>query len=130
MTTKTINGREFLFVEVPEEAVKFKISGTGYPCYLKDNSWHVCEPVNLSSEYVIIGKASKLTEEDWRGIVDEMNEMFIEEPYPPYKEVWAPIFTSYTEAMPFVATATESGQSLIQSLGMEPATTLIIEKVK
>src|SRR5438309_1940289 len=116
MITKVINGKEYLFVDEASMIISLD-RGIGD----KDS-----EPVWLSGNYKIIGKASELIEEQWRGIV-KMGGL---KTFKDYTYIYEPdldgLFNALLE-MKF-QTATESGLSLISSLDLEPETTLIIQK--
>ena len=132
MKSVTHNGREFLFVEVPEDAGVFKISGTGWLCYKyrhTDISWKVLSQPNEDyAGYRILCKASEAGKElkvaelvtylKGYGYRDYMNN---DEIGTSTFEIWA---------IYHYRTATESLHSLILSLGMEVNRVIILEKVK
>lgn len=123
MTTKTINGRELIFVEVSDpDFHSFEIENS--ILWYHGSIGEVKNQTLPEGKYKLIGKASELTEIEWWGIVERQlgtvgryNHYDLKGSYAKYGT-----YTMYT--------ATESGKSLIQWLGMELQTTLIIEKVK
>lgn len=128
----TINGRELMFVEVPESMpglpeifdgkllVDYWTDGNelGYEFQRKDLP---------EGEWEIIGKASELTEDQWKEIVERHKFSFMDE-----RRNRQISFKDYRDAEEFEVdcfdTATKSGLSLISSLGKQPETTLIIVK--
>ena len=128
MKSVTINGREFLFVEVPEDAIYFKISGAGFICYksIVEKYWRVAENLNPVYGYRILCKASEAGEEQARQIVEKVSGWSKELFYgygvkcSDYRDIVDSAFD----------TATESLHSLILSLGMEVGKTIILEKLK
>lgn len=124
MKSVTINGREFLFVEVPEDATDFSIIGcisgqSTCMLYFDRHYGHdgLCEKVLPPGSYRILCKASEAGEEQAREIVEYRNN--VSRGYVDYqKSSW--LFTK----------ATESLHSLILSLGMEVNRVIILEKVK
>ena len=118
MKSVTHNGREFLFVEVPEDAGVFKISGTGWLCYKyrhTDISWKVLSQPNEDyAGYRILCKSSEAGEEQAAQVVEKITK------------------TEFGGHRPEIVniTSLEQLHSLILSLGMEVNRVIILEKVK
>lgn len=127
MKSVTHNGREFLFVEVPEDAYDFEIytntteSIIGF--WISDRLGRLGfaqtgrVPIPPGS-YRILCKASEAGEEQAKRIVKGFGKLYFD----------------YTSKIGGLAahslTATESIHSLILSLGMEVNQTIILEKLK
>jgi hypothetical protein len=115
MLSKTINGKEYLFVEIEKASSDFWLD-KGELHYLWGEDY-VTIQLPTKTKMKIIGKASELTEEQWREIVenDPIN--------------WF-LFKSYESVLAVgYHFAHQSGKSLLRTLGLEPKTTLIIEKL-
>lgn len=114
-----LNSGVFLLVEVPEDAYDFVIDDdlyykkAGVPCVK-----------NLNGQWEIIGKGNEITEEVWRGIVEELHGHFLE--YDRTSEYYT-VGLDKIYGKTYFNTATESGHSWIKSHGMKPETTLILK---
>ena len=127
MKSVTHNGREFLFVEVPEDAGVFKISGTGWLCYKyrhTDSYWKVLSQPNEDyAGYRILCKASEAGEGIAESII-RRSRFIPNKPDSPF------CYFDYCNTGTWFLTAAESLHSLILSLGMEVGRTIILEKLK
>jgi hypothetical protein len=130
MLSKTINGKEYLFVEVPAWAKVFEVGNTSI--YYSDGEpqgeWRVPK-LPSRGKYEVIGKASELTEEQWGEIVEPVS--FAGKTYFHNYLASSRDFRDIVEAA--FGTAKESGLSLLltilPTLETSPETTLIIEKL-
>ena len=126
MKSVTINGREFLFVEVPEDAHNFEIDEDGWFFYSLDYSIFGDAIKLPSGSYRILCKASEAGEEESKEVVEKVSGWSKELFYgygakcSDYRDIVDSAFD----------TATESLHSLILSLGMEVNRVIILEKVK
>jgi hypothetical protein len=117
MLSKTINGKAYLFVEVPETAIKFyiptlnELKYTTKPPHKMD--WETIDIKLEYGKYNIIGKASELKEDQWKEIVEMHRDAYYD----------------YEVNSNYIMTARGSGLTLIASLNLKPKTTLIIEKL-
>lgn len=128
MIQKEINGRMLLFVEVEKDSREHQIIFSPVRIMYWSNSGNNyldTKPLAKGS-YSIIGLASELTEWDWEGIVEGNNGGQNDTMWYDYTQPKT-CFFCFTKT-----TATESGLSLLSSLGLNKETTLIIlkEKVK
>jgi len=99
----TVNNITYLFVEAPEDAIKYKISGTNYLCFKIKNRW-IPEVPRLQDKFQIISTTKDITEEQAESIVEwfyDFDGIKGWYDYPDKKLVWN--------------TAKESLQSLIQA---------------
>ncbi len=132
MKSVTINGREFLFVEVPEDATDFSIIGcisgqSTCMLYFDRHYGHdgLCEKVLPPGSYRILCKASEAGEEESKEVVEKVSGWSKELFYgygakcSDYRDIVDSAFD----------TATESLHSLILSLGMEVNRVIILEKL-
>lgn len=132
MESKVINGKEYLFVQVPEDTISYRVfksqekyfhvnydymqqgmSG-GFALFYKEFGGKHKYPTEL----ILIGKASKLTEEQWELVVEGMPEYYLD-----YEA------DNDNNVITYVHYATESGMSLLKSMNLNPSTTLIIQKL-
>jgi hypothetical protein len=128
MISKNLNGKEYLFVEVPENGHSFKLDDDQDIYYLVGP---LRKPRCLVFDglpegyWLIVGKASELTEDQWKGIVAKhVNMGFMN--YAVRLIIKVTLGWTANWAM---LTAKESGLSLIASLQLKPETTLIIQKI-
>jgi hypothetical protein len=128
MTTHKINDREYLFLEVPEGAMNFelyRIDNINIMVEFKQSSGFrgVVEVGrelgrnSLQKDYTILGIAYELTEEQAFELVDKSRSGGM-------------LYTNYISELDLFFSATDSLKSLITSLGLNPETTLIIERKK
>lgn len=115
MLDKTINGKDYLFAEVQEDANDWHFEWEEQSIFYYDD-WGRQKQISLpdSRHYTIIGRASELNEDQWQGIARELpvgNRWENQGDYP----IW-------------FHTAKESGLCIVSSLGLKPETTLIIQK--
>ena len=123
MTTHKINDREYLFLEVPEGAYNFRKSHNGRNVYEKwvkfDTDTDAIDGKvivsNTPIDYTILGIASKLTEEQAKGLVKQLAGFY----YDYVKREY--LYLTFPQ---------QSLHSLITSLGLNPERTLIIERKK
>lgn len=113
----------WVLVEVPKEAINFRMGDITHDLYYHNGieCFIVLPKMSKSTRRAIIGKASELTEDQWKQIV---------ETFPSYR--WGvrrgiQRFKNYRVEAPF-ETAKESGLSLLKSQGMEPETTVILKQ--
>ena len=110
----TLNNKDYVLVETPEEAHHFRICGTILRFMSKYNSRILLPP----GSYVLLGKADELSEEVWRGIVEKCESCEID------------LFNDYTPlATHWLFTATESAKSLISSLSLQWDRVVVISKI-
>jgi hypothetical protein len=129
MLSKTINGKTYLFVEVPETAKIYRIQKLMSSWLLMDDD-RIFQPQPLGDgDFSIIGKASELTEEQWGEIVEPVS--FAGKTYFHNYLASSRDFRDIVEAA--FGTAKESGLSLLltilPTLETSPETTLIIQKL-
>lgn len=124
---KGINGKEFLFVQVPDDGFGFDIINSWRKelVFLHKNDINPLTGYERSGligmrgyattldRTVIIGKANELTEEQWQEVVEGDGHLYAD----------------YTGECDACAFADVSGLSLLQSLNLNPYTTLIIQKL-
>lgn len=115
MKEQTINGKTYLFVEVPEDSGAYLVPDGTFTMWNPDEM----NVINLPDDWDIIGRVSELTEEQWKGIVES---------WPSVSGDGTMVYQRYPDEIPKCRTATESGLSLIESLGYRPETTLILIK--
>jgi hypothetical protein len=120
MLSKTINGKEYLFVEIEKASSEFWLD-KGELHYLWGEDY-VTIQLPTKTKMKIIGKASELTDEQWKGIVEVFNNGA-------YRDYGQSLFAPDMSTDVFCLTAKESGLSLIASLNLKPETTLIIQKL-
>lgn len=115
---------DIVMVEVKSDAKIFGIVPSLPKDYLffDDNFGHdgTCEIQLPAIGYTIVGLSSKLSEDEWRGIVETNSEGF--EHYMTDEE-----YDRSDHVYP-LPTATESGLSLLKSKNLSPDTTLILKK--
>lgn len=116
----------FLLIDVPEDAKSFLIKDhlLFYEHSFDKVGLGEDEIINLKTEkYSLVGIASSLTEEQWKGIVEE---------YIYSGKISFYAYKDYTGKIPEceddILSATESGLSLLAAHGKKPSTTLIITK--
>lgn len=82
MTTITTSKGKFLFVEVPEAASKFKISGTGHLChkYEHSNAWKVTLTDTVPESCQFICTTQTITEEQAKEMVDSVTMWMEDDP--------------------------------------------------
>lgn len=101
----------------------FDECGNHHPALKLHRGEEFIESISLSKgQWSIVGIASSLTEDMWKGIVGHPIPVFLEGHY---KQDG--ITTNYVDTSR-VATYTESGLSLLAANGKKPSTTLIIIK--
>jgi hypothetical protein len=118
MLSKTINGKEYLFVKVPEDAQGGHFEWEEASVFYYDEEGRQRQiGMPDTKHYEVIGKASELTEDQWREIVENDPISWF-------------LFKSYESVLAVgYHFAHQSGKSLLRTLGLEPKTTLIIEKL-
>ena len=133
MIQKQLNGEEYLFVGVPEDAYNFRIekSFLRFAVYydLSKGSYSAITFLfkdfggrkKYPSDIQIIGKPLDLSEEQCSGIVP-MTICYGSKTYPHYNEQKYDMHDAWS-------TAKESLLSLLQSLNLQPETTLIVKKL-
>ena len=119
--------KNFLFVEVPEDASRFEIvhgtsagthKGLMLRLFIRKGHRYISLP---PGSWLIVGMSGQLGEEEAKGIVDHRYE------YGNSKSKGVLITKDYVGGLSF-ATATESLASLIESMGMKNNCTLILKK--
>lgn len=135
MTTKEINGQTYLFVEVPEVAYEFNISGRMLS-FLKDaHKWNrFFEKLPPEYNYTIIGKANELNEKQIRLIIPSVSKYHVSQKLnqqSQYDMFWVNVngkneyFDKKVHAYDFAFKM--ELQSLLSSIGMKEETTLILK---
>jgi hypothetical protein len=121
MITKEINGKKFLFAEVPEWATYFEPGSVNlyYSDAQPNGKWATLK-FTERWQWKLIGKASELSESQWKEIVHK-GKVPADLYFLDYE--WEGIHNNekYNKV-----SATESGLSLIKSIGYTPETTLIL----
>lgn len=116
---------DIVMLTVHEDAYDFK--GTVLQIFYSrpdktfPNGLPLYEAVDLGSfipNYTIVGLSSKLSEDEWRGIVKEFKGYYLN-----YNEKYKSIYGDT-----YLITATASGLSLLKSKNLSPGTTLILKK--
>ena len=119
MTELKLSGKVIGLVDVPEDAKSFLIKDhlLFYEHSFDKVGLGEDEIINLKTEkYSLVGIASSLTEDMWKGIVETASNEYYEGGKDYTGQVSA--FHSYTE----------SGLSLLAAHGKKPSTTLVIIK--
>jgi hypothetical protein len=132
MISKSLGGKEYLFLNVPEQGHSFKLDDDQDIYYflgpLRKVRYLVFDGLP-DGYWLIIGKASELTEEQWGEIVDPVS--FAGKTYFHNYLASSRDFRDIVEAA--FDTAKESGLSLLltilPTLQANPETTLIIQKI-
>lgn len=119
--TITLSTGTWLLMKVPADGREFainKIDGRQYLTADKGEpmgaEFYVgTEPVPAGHTYTLIGKASELTEDQWKQIVEQWDSGG---------------FNDYERHLARVKTSAESGHSLLKSQGMDIETTVILKQ--
>jgi hypothetical protein len=123
MITHNNGERKYLLIEVPEEGYDFRISNAQCDadliCTMPDKHLRFIKSLD-SYNYLFIGKASELTEEQWMEIIEDVGLYGA----PDDPTAWV----DYASDFGCFYTATESGLSLIRFNKLSPTTTLILQK--
>lgn len=129
MTTKEINGEKYLFAEVPEGSGGFQIIGRAI-FYLKETEKRKYLIELEEGNYKIVGKPSLITNEVWKDLLPIVEYSSKNIGYEDYTDP-EKHFGYWVNGKVFQSNAaTQSGLSLIQSLGMKPEQTLILKLLK
>lgn len=126
MQKLTLPSGEYLLVEVPEDAKYIRLSLTTNSLFFYRESY----PNNIgahlpSGNWQLIGKASELGKEEWKGILKPI-ENWSKELYHNYTASGRDFRDVIDSA--FEATI-DSGLSLIRSHSMNPETTIILKAI-
>lgn len=120
----------FIGVEVPEDAKDIEISFTriGNSVLVYEYGDKQCNVQPIKGQYKIIGKADSLTDDQWRGILEPVNNPFIHEYMGNF------IYRDYTKPQSHTVSDArcepiESGLSLLASKNLNPSTILILKKL-
>lgn len=119
MKTVSLSTGEWLLVEVPEDSLTVDWNITGKWIYLSPLSFRIEIP---PGQYSIVGIAKDLTEEQWKGIVEQYGDG--------YEHYMSDDQYEKSDRIDLLATATLSGLSLLSSNGFEKDTCLILRKEK
>lgn len=131
---KNIGAKDYLFCDVPKDVIDIELhndeDGGCYFTYhtgMGTDNYDILRETLPEGNYSIVGMPLQLTEEQWKGIVETFwNPILLEHgKFIDYSHKTTKIYTRFD---PLFDKATESGLSLIKSIGKEPETTLIILK--
>ena len=128
MLTKTIGNNTFGFLEVPVGATDIQLHKM-HGIFTYNISYFIADfgvkriYITQTGTWQILGKPSELSEEQWKGIVPSYLNLGRE--FPEYSTNVPDDYIVYSND-----NATESGLSLIASIGMKAETTLILKQVR
>lgn len=71
----TINKGTFMFVEIPENSTKYKISSTNYLCFKIKNRW-IPDVPRLLDNFQIISSTKDISEEQAEDIVEFVDRVY------------------------------------------------------
>lgn len=102
----TINKGTFMFVEIPENSTKYKISSTNYLCFKIKNRW-IPDVPRLLDNFQIISSTKDISEKQAEDIVEEV---FTKE-----TSIGIRCFENYNIKELYCLSAKEALQSLIKA---------------
>ncbi len=122
-------GRVLVFSDYPKGSKEFRITNAGLEWRTSNGTWMV--ELNIPpGSWQLLGIGSEITEEVWGGVVE--SDMYNDGPQEEHGLGMVRYYRDYPDDLSdsFLFTATESGHSLIKSLGYEPGEVIVLFESK